>query len=77
MAALYKKLEERANEAGCELLVQYHSDLFQIKTSLLYDGKDGHVLIHVPMTQKTRSIDFSTFTLYRCLSSKRITSCPM
>jgi len=52
MAALFKKLEERANEAGCELLVQYHSDLFQIETSLLYDGKDGHVLIHVPMTPK-------------------------
>jgi hypothetical protein len=32
--------------------VQYHSDLFQIETSLLYDGKDGHVLIHVPMTPK-------------------------
>ncbi len=52
MAALYKKLEERADEAGCELLVQYHSDLFQIETSLLYDGKDGHVLIHVPMMPK-------------------------
>ncbi len=52
MAALFKKLEERANEARCELLVQYHSDLFQIGTSLLYDGKDSHVLIHVPMTPK-------------------------
>jgi regulator of sigma D len=34
MAELFRKLEERALEAGCELLVQYHSDLFQIETSL-------------------------------------------
>jgi len=52
MAELFKKLEERALEAGCELLVQYHSDLFQIETSLLYDGRDGHLLLHVPMTPK-------------------------
>jgi hypothetical protein len=52
MAALFKKLEERALEAGCELLIQYHSDLFQIETSLLYDGQDAHLLLHVPMTPK-------------------------
>ncbi len=52
MAELFKKLEERANKAGCELLVQFHSDLFQIETSLLYDVQDGHLLIHVPMTPK-------------------------
>jgi len=52
MAELFQKLEERVAEAGCELLVQYHSDLFQIETSLLYDSQDGHILIHVPMTPK-------------------------
>jgi len=52
MRELFKKLEDRAQEAGCELLVQYHSDLFQIETSLLYDGQDGHLLLHVPMTPK-------------------------
>jgi hypothetical protein len=52
MAELFKKVEERANEAGCELLIQYHSDLFQIETSLLYDGQDAHLLLHVPMTPK-------------------------
>ncbi len=52
MAELFRKLEEQSLEAGCELLVQYHSDLFQIETSLLYDGQDGHLLIHVPMTPK-------------------------
>jgi hypothetical protein len=52
MAEQFWKLEERAAEAGCELLVQYHSDLFQIETSLLYYAQDGHILIHVPMTPK-------------------------
>jgi hypothetical protein len=52
MAALFKKLEERADKARCELLVEYHSDLFQIEASLLYNSKDGHLLIHVPMTPK-------------------------
>jgi hypothetical protein len=52
MAELFRKLEECAAEAGCELLVQYHLDLFQIETSLLYDSQDGHILIHVPMTLK-------------------------
>ncbi len=46
MAELFKKLEEWANEAGCELLIQLHSNLFQIETSLLYDRQDGHLLIH-------------------------------
>ncbi len=52
MAELFQKLEDQANEAGCELLIQYHSDLFQIETSLLYDGQDGHLLLHVPMTPR-------------------------
>ena len=34
------------------MLIQYHSDLFQIETSLLYDGQDAHLLLHVPMTPK-------------------------
>jgi hypothetical protein len=34
------------------LLVQYHSDLFQVETSLLFDGQDGHLLIQVPMVTK-------------------------
>jgi len=50
MAELFRKLKEQAREAGCKLLVQYHSDLFQIETSLLYNNQDGHLLIHVPMT---------------------------
>ena len=46
---LFAKLQTRANEFGCELLIQHHSDLFQIEVSLLFDGRDAHVLVHVPM----------------------------
>jgi len=49
---LFDQLARRADEAGCELLIQYHSDLFQVETSLLFDGQDGHLLIHVPMAPK-------------------------
>jgi len=41
-----------ASYSGCNLLIKYHSDLFQVETSLLFDGHDGHVLIHVPMTPR-------------------------
>jgi hypothetical protein len=52
MTTLFKKLEECADKARCDLLIQYHSDLFQIETSLLYDSKEGYILIHVPMMPK-------------------------
>ena len=46
---LFSKLKDRASEFGCELLLQHHSDLFQIEVSLLFDGRDAHLLVHVPM----------------------------
>ena len=46
---LFSKLQKRAAEFGCELLIQHHSDLFQIEVSLLFDGRDAHLLVHVPM----------------------------
>ena len=46
---LFAKLKERASEFGCELLIAHHSDLFQIEVSLLFDGRDAHLLVHVPM----------------------------
>jgi hypothetical protein len=49
---LYGQLANRADEAGCDLLIQYHSDLFQVETSCLFDGPDGHILIHMPMVPK-------------------------
>jgi hypothetical protein len=52
LVQLFEQLAARADEAGCELLIQYHSDLFQVETSLLFDGQDGHILIHVPMAPK-------------------------
>jgi hypothetical protein len=52
LVTLFKQLSSKADEAGCDLLIQYHLDLFQVETSLLFDGRDGHVLIHVPMVPK-------------------------
>jgi len=52
LVTLFSKLQKRAYKAGCELLINYHSDLFQVEASLLFDGLDGHILIHVPMTPK-------------------------
>lgn len=46
---LFSKLQARAAEFGCELLIAHHSDLFQIEVSLLFDGSDAHLLVHVPM----------------------------
>jgi len=52
LVTLFNKLQKRADEARCELLINYHSDLFQVEASLLFDGLDRHILIHVPMTPK-------------------------
>jgi hypothetical protein len=49
---LYSRLVDRAAEFGCELILQHHSDLFQIEASLLFDGADAHLLIHVPMVPR-------------------------
>ncbi len=52
LVKLFNQLARRADEAGCELLIQYHSDLFKVGTSLLFDSQDRHLLIHVPMVTK-------------------------
>jgi hypothetical protein len=52
LVILFQQLSAKAEEAGCDLLIQYHSDLFQVETSLLFNGHDGHVLIPVPMVPK-------------------------
>lgn len=46
---LYSELVLTAQKLKCDLLVHHHSDLFQLETSLLFDGEDAHLLIHVPM----------------------------
>ena len=38
LQALYRRLEAKAREARCDLLIKYHSDLFQVESSLLFDG---------------------------------------
>jgi hypothetical protein len=50
---LFKKLEKKASNSGCNSLIRYHSDLFQVETLLQFDSKDRHVLIHVQMTHRS------------------------
>jgi hypothetical protein len=52
LVTLFQQQWKKAEEAGCNLLIQYHYDLFQVEISLLFDGQDGHVLIHIPMVLK-------------------------
>ena len=41
--ALLFKIKKRASELGCDLLVEYHTDLFQVEATLLFDVRDAHV----------------------------------
>ena len=49
---LFPQLASTAKEMDCELLIKFPSDLFQLETSLLFDGTNAHLLIHVPMVPK-------------------------
>lgn len=46
---LFTRLHNTAAKYGNRLLLEHHSDLFQIETSYFYDGRDVHMLLHVPM----------------------------
>ena len=49
---MFSKLNSRAAEFNCELLIKFPSDLLQLEVSMLYDGEDAHLLLHVPMMPK-------------------------
>lgn len=49
---LFENIQVRAGELGCDLLIEYHTDIFQVESSLLFDGKNAHILVHVPMAPK-------------------------
>ena len=46
---LFAQLLNRAEKYGCKLLLEHHSDLFQVEVSYFFDGRDVHLLLHVPM----------------------------
>ena len=46
---LFPRLRTTAQELGCKLLAEFPSDLYQLDTSLLFDGQNAHLLIHIPM----------------------------
>ena len=45
---LFPQLETTAQEFDCELLAKLPSDLYQLDTSLLFDGINAHLLLHIP-----------------------------
>ena len=47
--SVFGELLITAEKVKCDLLIDHHSSLFQLETSLLFDGQDAHLLIHVPM----------------------------
>jgi hypothetical protein len=49
LRALYDKILRKADRAGYYPLIGHHSDLFQIESSYFHDGRDVHLLLHVPM----------------------------
>ena len=46
---LFPLLAQQAKNFDCELLIHQPSDLYQIEVSLLFDDKNVHLLLHVPM----------------------------
>ena len=52
MTQIFENIKVRAVEPGCDLLIEYHTDLFQVEASLLNDGKNANVLLHVPNAPK-------------------------
>jgi hypothetical protein len=49
LRALYDRILRKADRAGYHPLIGHHSDLFQIEASYFHDGRDVHLLLHVPM----------------------------
>ncbi len=52
LVTLSQYLEAKAEESGCNLLIKYHSYLFQVEASLLYDSSNRYIFIHVPMAPR-------------------------
>jgi hypothetical protein len=46
---VYERVKSRARELGYELLIDHHTDIFQVEATLLFDGDDGHILVHIPI----------------------------
>jgi hypothetical protein len=47
--SVFGELLISAKKVKCDLLIDHHSSLFQLETSLLFDGQDAHLMLHVPM----------------------------
>jgi hypothetical protein len=49
VSRLFSRLQSQSSSSGYRLLLEHHSDLFQLETSYFFDGSDVHLLVHVPM----------------------------
>jgi hypothetical protein len=49
---MFNRLNARAAEFNCELLVRFPSDLLQLKVSMLFKGEDAHLFLHVLIRPK-------------------------
>ena len=49
LTKLYNRLLDQAKAANYKLMLEHHSDLFQLETSYFSDGENVHLLVHVPM----------------------------
>jgi hypothetical protein len=49
---VFERVQQKAIELDYQLLIDHHTDLFQVESTLLFDGDDAHILIHVPMAPR-------------------------
>ena len=66
LTRLFTKLHNSAAAHGCTLLLDNHSDLFQIEVSYFSDGLNVNLLLHVPMVSQDsimRLFKFHSFPL--------------
>ena len=52
VARLFTAIKQRALDWDYEIMIHNPSDLYQLETSLLYDGVYAHLLVHVPMAPR-------------------------
>jgi hypothetical protein len=64
VTTMFEKLNARALEFSCELLVKFPSDLLQLEVSTLFDGEDAHLLLHVPMMPKESVLRLLSITSF-------------
>jgi hypothetical protein len=66
LVQLYDQLAGQADEEGCELLIQYHSDLFQVETPFSSTDRMGISSSTCPWHRRERCFDCSGSIPFHC-----------